>query len=251
MNKLIRFSVKGKSAAESFIAKLNIKGSEYNTTRNIGTGKSVVIPLPTSGRYSFTFTADDFKPYVVRNMDISNINSVNAALEYSAVPFSVKVISPDPKTGESIPVEAYIYIGDAIVGKTDKNGFWTANYDPGSIEGKIVLTNYITQDFKVKLLPGKGFNHEIVLLPEIVEPEIPVEPILPLIDFKETEKEKKKKEEDEKKERDRDNKKRKEKEQKPRGGDIEVIVCPNCGYINSVPAGKKLRFCVNCAKPLK
>ena len=31
----------------------------------------------------------------------------------------------------------------------------------------------------------------------------------------------------------------------------QVIVCLNCGYVNTAPAGKKLRFCVNCAKPLK
>ncbi len=31
----------------------------------------------------------------------------------------------------------------------------------------------------------------------------------------------------------------------------QVIVCLNCGYVNTAPAGKKLRFCVNCAKSLK
>jgi phenylalanyl-tRNA synthetase alpha subunit len=32
---------------------------------------------------------------------------------------------------------------------------------------------------------------------------------------------------------------------------VELIECPNCGYVNTVPAGRKLRFCVNCARPLK
>ena len=31
----------------------------------------------------------------------------------------------------------------------------------------------------------------------------------------------------------------------------QVVVCLNCGYVNTAPAGKKLRFCVNCAKSLK
>ncbi|MDR1941544.1 MAG: protein kinase [Endomicrobium sp.] len=238
MNKLIRFSVKGKSAGESFIARLNIKSAEYNTTRNIGTGKPVVIPLPTNSRYSFTFTADDFKPYVVRNMDIANINSVNASMEYAPVPFSVKVVSPDQKTGEVKPVEAYIYVGDNIVGKTDKDGLWTANYDPGTLKGKIVATNYITQDYEVRLPPGKGFNREIVLVPEIIiEPEPIVEP--------EPERPK------EKPKREREERKPKPEPRKEVDKNVEVIVCPNCGYINSVPAGRKLRFCVNCAKPLK
>ena len=35
------------------------------------------------------------------------------------------------------------------------------------------------------------------------------------------------------------------------GAEQEVIVCLNCGYVNTAPKGKKLRFCVNCAKPLK
>lgn len=32
---------------------------------------------------------------------------------------------------------------------------------------------------------------------------------------------------------------------------LNVIVCPHCSYVNNMPEGRKLRYCVNCARPLK
>ncbi|MDR2192658.1 MAG: PEGA domain-containing protein [Endomicrobium sp.] len=230
MNKLIRFSVYSKNkASESFTANLNIKSSDFNTARNISTGKTIVIPLPTTARYTFTFTAQDFKPYVIRNVDITEASAFSGLMEYDVVPLNLKVFWLD-KDGLKIPLEAYVYINEKIVGKTDKNGFWTSKYDPGSIKGKIISDKFISQDFEVILQPGKALNHELIMVPEVIElPEPP--PI------KEEPKPKPK------------SKPKPEPKQKQK--DVDVIVCPNCGYINTVPAGRKLRFCVNCAKPLK
>ena len=251
MNKIIRFSVRSKDkTTESFIANLNIKSADFNTTRSIGTGKTVLVPLPTTGKYTFTFTAQDFKPYTIRNVDISDANTFTGIMEYETVAFNLKVFFLD-RYQVKTPLEAYVYIDEKIVGKTDKNGLWTSKYDPGAVKGKIISDKYISQDFEVVLQPGKALNHEIIMVPEIIEMPEPL-PTLDLDKGEDVEKvrkqEEKRRKEEEKRRKEEEKRKQKEEKEKK---NVDVLVCPYCGYINTVPAGRKLRFCVNCAKPLK
>ena len=254
MNKIIRFSVRSKDkSSESFIANLNIKSADFNTTRSVGTGKTVLVPLPTTGKYTFTFTAQDFKPYIIRNVDIGDANAFTGVMEYEAVAFNLKVLYLD-RAGVKVPLEgAYVYIDEKIVSKTDKSGFWTNRYDPGAIKGKIIADKFISQDFEVVLQPGKGLTHEMIMVPEVIE--IPEPPPIKIVDSDKGEdaekmkKQEEKRRKEEEKRRKEEEKRKKEEEQKKKNAD--AIVCPNCGYINTVPAGRKLRFCVNCAKPLK
>ncbi len=250
MNKLISFRVRAKNnPAESFISKVTIQGKEFNTSRNVGTGKPVIVPLP-SGKYNFTFTADEFKPFVLKNMDIANITSVTADMEYAQVAFNLSVVYMD--MDKEVPVEnAYVHMYDKaedkekIVGKTDAKGLLVEKRDVGTIKGKINAKGYLSESFEVVVNPGKSFNHKVILVPEA-----PIEPLetigdLPVISTpaaaarpsripatpdqtpKPAEKPKNEQE------------------------NLTVIVCPNCGYINTVPAGRRLRFCVNCARPLR
>ncbi len=249
MNKLISFRVSSKGNKESFIARLNIQSKEFNTTKSIGTGKPIIVPLP-SGKYNFTFTADEYKPYYANNVDVADISSVNAVMEYAPVPFNLTVVSLNAEEKE-VPVEGvYIWVQDKISGKTDAKGKWTKKFNPGSLKGKFIAQGYIEQNFETTLPPGKGRNYKAVLVPEVPPEPIVEEPIIV-----ETEKERKEREKREKEARDkaeRDAKRIKKTEPaKKQQDDVKVIVCPQCGYINTVPAGRKLRFCVNCAKPLK
>jgi serine/threonine protein kinase len=258
MNKLIRFSVRSKGrASESFIAKLNIKSADFDITRNVGTGKPLVIPLPTTGRYTFTFRAQDFKPYVIANRDITEASAFAGIMEYESVSFNLKVFRLD-KEGLKLPVEAsYIYINETIVGKTDKSGFWTAKYDPGTVKGKIIADKFISQDFEVTLQPGKALDKEIVMVPEIVEiPEpspgaVDADNGEEVVNMREEERRKKREERDRREREAKEKKEKERKERREREKNVELIECPNCGYVNTVPAGRKLRFCVNCARPLR
>ncbi|MCL2390256.1 MAG: protein kinase [Endomicrobia bacterium] len=236
MNKYITFRVQSsQSRAESFVAKLKIEGKEFQTTREVGTGKPVTVPLP-SGVYKFTFTADEFEPYVRNNVDIEKINSVKAEMVYAKVPLNISVVYLNGE-GKEIPLESvFVWIDDKIAGKTNNKGAWTDTFDPGQVIGKVVAQGYIEQQFDVVLAPGRGYSHKIIMVAEAPAEETePIVVIPPAPDKPEPD--------------------------KPRTpvvtspeekeGDVQVILCPYCGYINTVPAGRKLRFCVNCAKPLK
>ncbi|MCL2485535.1 MAG: protein kinase [Endomicrobia bacterium] len=239
MNKLITFRVRSaKASSESFVAKLRIDGNEFQTTREISTGKPVTIPLP-SGIYKFTFTANEFEPFVRSNVDISNINSINAEMVYSKVPLNITVLR---KNGDKdIPIEnAFVWIDNKIAGRTNNKGVWRDVFDPGSVKGKIVATGYAEEQFSVVLAPGKGYNHKMVMVPDMpVEPITVPEAIIPPVKPEAPPKPEKPA--------------RQPKVVAPpaQKEDVQVILCPHCGYINTVPAGRKLRFCVNCAKPLK
>lgn len=244
MNKLVSFRVSSKGNRESFIARLNIQGKEFSTTKSVGTGKPIIVPLP-SGKYNFTITADEYKPYYVTGVDVAGISSVNAVLEYAPVPFNLTAVYLNAEEAE-IPVEnVYIWVQEKISGKTDAAGLWTKKFNPGPLKGKFIAQGYIEQNFETNLPPGKGRNYKVVMVPEAPPDPIIVES--PVLDPKE----------EERKRREEERKKRSEREVrrpepvKKQQDDVKVIVCPQCGYINTVPAGRKLRFCVNCAKPLK
>jgi hypothetical protein len=177
MDKIIRFSVRSKDkASESFTANLSIKSAGYNTSRSIGTGKNISAALPTGSKYTFTFTAPNFKPFVISNADISEATAFAGVMEYENVPLNLKVSWLD-RNGVSTPLVSYVYIDNTIVGKTDKNGSWTGKYYPKTLKGKIIAENFIMQEFEATLQPGKPVTREIVMIPEVIpEPDIPENP---------------------------------------------------------------------------
>ncbi|MCL2335202.1 MAG: protein kinase [Endomicrobia bacterium] len=245
MNKLISFRVRSKgNAAESFIAKLTIQGKEFNTTKSVGTGKPVIVPLP-SGRYNFTFTADDFNPYHVNDSDIANINSVTAEMTYAPVPLTLTVVSMLGDT--ETPIEGmYVQRGDStdVIGKTNAKGVWTSKFDPGVFKGKIISKDsyYIEQSFEVTLAPGTGGSKKVIMVPT-APPEPAIDTTTPVFPFSSDDPKKKKPPTTPPAQPE------KPAVTPPKGG-ATIIVCPFCGYINTVPDGRRLRFCVNCAKPL-
>jgi hypothetical protein len=241
MNKLISFRVRSKeNPSESFIAKVTIQGREFSTTKSVGTGKPIIVPLP-SGKYSFTFTSDEFKPYTLRDVDIANISNVTGNMEYAQVPFNFMVVKMDDD--KEIPLEnAYIWLDNKLAGKTDAKGTWMKKVNPGKVTGKIIVKDYDEQSFEQTAVPGKGGTAKIVMIPaEPLTPELlpPLPPTSPYPDEPTTRPPFPDSPRPPSPDPDRPKK------------DVQVIVCPHCGYINTVPAGRKLRFCVNCAKPLK
>jgi serine/threonine protein kinase len=245
MNKLISFRVRSKdNPSESFISKLTIQGKEFSTTKNVGTGKPIVVPLPTSGKYNFTFTADEFKPYFVRDVDVANISSVTGNMEYAQVALDFNIVTMEGD--KEIPLEnAYIWLENTLAGKTDSKGFWTKKVNPGKIAGKIIVKDYEEQPFEKHAAPAKGAMVKVVMIP--MEPLVPETFILPINDEPAALPQSLMLPD-----------KPITRQQPPppstspiRKDDVQVIVCPHCGYINTVPAGRRLRFCVNCAKPLK
>ena len=297
MNKNISFRVKSKdNPAESFIAKLNIQGKEFNATKSVGTGKPVIVPLP-SGNYTFTFSADEFKTYTMRDVDISAISSVTGNMEYARVPLNIRVVAMSGD--KEVPLEnAYIWLENRLVGKTDAKGYWSRDVNPGKVKGRIVVKDYEEQAFEKFASPGKGGAVKIVMV--LSEPETHIaplpDPILPAPpgtdpdpdpDPNLRERIKKLREKFSSREasalsragininddnllaehlkRNNLNIQRAHNEimknvrtapqPRPPSPNVDsapqqVIVCPHCEYINTIPRGRRLRFCVNCARPL-
>ncbi|MDR1943029.1 MAG: protein kinase [Endomicrobium sp.] len=275
MKKNISFRVKAKDSSDSFRAKLKIEGKDFNEIKNIDTGKPIIIPLP-AGEYKFVFTAENFEPYIGNDVDITKINTVNAEMVYSKIPFSIVVVSLNAN-GKEIPVRnAFIWINNKIAGKVNSKGLWKTDVDRNSIiEGKIVAQQFIEQEFKIIAKPNKKNINKIRLISEGVTDVASVN-ITELenadaFDVKEAQSKSKSvknnsktpikspnKKQPYKKSIDDEKSLQKEKTvtastSKASGSDNEVktVVCPYCGYVNTIPAGRRLRFCVNCGKPLK
>jgi hypothetical protein len=275
MKKNISFRVKAKDSSDSFSAKLKIEGKDFNEIKNIDTSKPIIIPLPI-GVYKFVFTAEIFEPYIENDVDITKINAVNAEMIYSKIPFSIVVVSLNAN-GKEIPVRnAFIWINNKIAGKVNSRGLWKTDVDRNSIiEGKIVAQKFIEQEFKITAKPNKKNINKIRLIPEgaadVTSVSITELENADAFDVKEVQSKSKpvkknnktsikspSKKQPNKKNSDNGKSLQKEKTltasaSKTSGSDNEVktLVCPYCGYVNTIPAGRRLRFCVNCGKPLK
>ncbi|MDR2818053.1 MAG: protein kinase [Endomicrobium sp.] len=275
MKKNISFRVKAKDSSDSFRAKLKIEGKDFNEIKNIDTGKPIIIPLP-AGEYKFVFTAENFEPYIENDVDITKINTVNAEMVYSKIPFSIVVVSLNAN-GKEIPVRnAFIWINNKIAGKVNSKGLWKTDVDRNSIiEGKIVAQQFIEQEFKITAKPNKKNINKIRLISEgatdVASVNITELENADAFDVKEAQSKSKpvknnnktpikspNKKQPYKKSIDNGKSLQKEKTlaastSKASGSDNEVktVVCPYCGYVNTIPAGRRLRFCVNCGKPLK
>ncbi|MDR2437438.1 MAG: protein kinase [Endomicrobium sp.] len=273
MKKNISFRLKAKDSSDFFNAELRIEGKEFNETKSISVGKPIIVPLP-PGEYKFVFTADDFEPYVKNNVDITKINSVNAEMIYSKIPFSIVVVSLDANGKETPVSNAFIWINNKISGKVNSKGLWKTEVERNAlIEGKIVAQKFIDQEFKLTAKPNKTNINKIILISEDATDitTVDVSELENADAFDNTQKVQPKNAHVKK-----DNKtstKPNIKQQvegkssikdtplqqkyfstvkkEENNNEEKTVVCPYCGYVNTIPAGRKLRFCVNCGKSLK
>ena len=258
MNKIISFKVRSKeSPNDVFLTKVKIYNKNYSTTKEISTSKPIRVPLPVDV-YNVTFFGDnDYKSANLYNIDINNTSSVVGELEYNKVVLKLNIKST--KTDKALS-NAYIWLNNKAIGRTDKTGVFESRFKPGKYEFKIVATGHEEQLYSVDLLSGRKNSMDVFM--KAIKEEQPVEPTreqsntglkinssIPSIGKNHNnniENEPKKKEPVVEKEKPKE-----EVVEDDGGAEQEVIVCLNCGYVNTAPKGKKLRFCVNCAKPLK
>ncbi len=151
------------------------------------------------------------------------------------------------------------------MGKTEAGGIFKGSLLPGKYELKVISKGFEDQVINMELT-AKGKNSMDVFVlepqPEVASSTSTVTTTAGsasnsvLVDnFKKTRKEEQPKPKRETKKEDTAKKPAKQElspEQENSSVDEQqVVVCMYCGYVNTVPKGKRLRFCVNCAKPLK
>ncbi|MDR3256539.1 MAG: protein kinase [Endomicrobium sp.] len=251
MKKIISFRVKAKNSSEFFTARLEIYGKEFEDIKEIHSNKPITISLPV-GKYKFIFSADYFEPYIRNDVNVEEISSVNAEMIYSKVPLIISVVYVNEASKE-VPINnAFIWIDNKIVGRTNKKGVWKDKVIRGAaIKGKIVANNFIEQQFNIIVSTSSNVNKIILISKSMPSPvEKDATAIESINSFLLKVKDDKKNNEGE------ENKssvalKETPKKNTSSNNSVREIVCPYCGYVNVIPAGKKLRFCVNCAKPLK
>jgi serine/threonine-protein kinase len=256
MKRIVSFRVKAKDSLDFFRANLKIEGKDFEETIDITTNKPIAIPL-SLGNYNFTFTADRFEPYIKNNVNIEEINSINAEMIYARVPISI-IVSYIDKSGIETPIEnAFIWINNKIVGKTDSFGVWKDRVNKRStLQGKVVAQGFVERQFKFIALPGSNNVNKITLISKSIVDDGAVDvnflkktnPYTYNTNTVKSDKNKKVKPSGETNAISSDsdienwiNKK----------DSVKEVVCSNCGYVNVIPPGRKLRFCINCGKPLK
>jgi hypothetical protein len=250
MNKIVSFKIRSKdNPHDTFLTKVTVSNSDFKITKDISTSKPIRIPLPVAV-YDVTFHGDnEYKSCRLRGVDINNTSAVVGEMEYSKVALSLKI--KDKK--DRILPNSFIWLNKKMIGKTDKSGLYKENFKPGKYEFKIVAKGFKEQVVTIDLLAGKKNAMDIIMIPEVQEEKsTSPETYIP----------EKTKYNDENTEKSNSNYNEEpvkpvteKKIQKEEDDDVttenQVVVCLNCGYVNTAPAGKKLRFCVNCAKPLK
>ena len=196
-------------------------------------------------------------------MDINNTSAVVGELEYLKVALALK--ATDSKTANPLS-GAYVWLDKKMIGKTDKTGVYNGSFKPGKYEFKLVAKGYKEQISSVEVLSGKKSELQVIMEPEAAdESVIPVDASAYIpsqtsenADISDSIEPTKDKVSGKKSKKDKKKAKETPKVTTPVPDDDEemttenqVVVCLNCGYVNTAPAGKKLRFCVNCAKSLK
>ncbi|MDR1417730.1 MAG: hypothetical protein LBI80_00990 [Endomicrobium sp.] len=133
------------------------------------------------------------------------------------------------------------------MGETNIEGEWEYKVVKSkTIKGKIVAKGFITQNFNVSPIIGSDNIKKITL---ISKTSLPIDEDGASISKTrvKTTKENLTREQG-KKDKSLDQKTNKITTKKD---EEQIIVCSYCGYANVIPKGRKLRFCLNCAKPLK
>ncbi|MBQ3833897.1 MAG: serine/threonine protein kinase [Elusimicrobia bacterium] len=250
LNKIITFRVRSKEEPDAtFLTTVSIYNKNFRIKKEISTTKPVKIPLPVD-KYNVVFNGDEeYKSHTLYDVDISKTSTVLGVLEYANVGLNIKVKSST--TGNPL-ANVFVWQDKKILGKTDENGVFKSKFKPGSYSFRVIAKKYIEQAVNVDLISGRENTKEILLVPEVTEvketkPVVqktePEPQLLGAITTSEEDDHSHDKASKEyKKIKDNDN---------GSGKEQQVVVCLNCGYVNTAPAGKKLRFCVNCAKPLK
>ncbi|MDD2524366.1 MAG: serine/threonine-protein kinase [Endomicrobiia bacterium] len=258
MNKIISFRVKSKeNPNDTFITKVIISNKDYSVTKDISTSKSIRIALPT-GVYNVVFQGDnEYKSCKLQNVDINDTSAVVGELEYLKVALQLKTKSKE--TNEVLP-NTYVWLDKKLIGKTDTKGLFKETFKPGKYEFKLIAKDYLEQIVTIDLLSGRKNTTEIIMVadkPDIIvstatasslmETQLSSDQQQRYVDTTKPVVKQKVKKPVVEKEQAKEN----EEIDEDTSGEQQVVVCLNCGYVNTAPKGKKLRFCVNCAKPLK
>ena len=274
MDKIVTFNVRSKNRPNaSFGTTVKISNDNFNVTKEVSSVKPLKIALPVE-QYDVLFLGTkEYKPVSMR-VDINNTSSVEGVMEYAKVPvtFTVK----DSSSSVVLP-NTFVWMGKTLLGKTDKQGLFKTTFLPGKYDFNFINKDYEQKPMSINVNPGgkQNFNVDMKLI--VFEPE--PQPIIDDVSVdtntvkgndipedlssveKETAADKAKKAKEEAKAKKiaeakakAEEKKRKKQQAQAETEDSEeqqVIVCPHCGYVNTAPISRKLRFCVNCAKPLK
>lgn len=244
LNKIVTFRVRSKEEPDAtFLTSVSIYNKNFSIKKDISTTKPVKIPLPVDV-YNVVFHGDEeYKSHTLMDVDINKTSTVLGVLEYANVGLTFKVRS---KATNEVLQNAFIWQDKKILGKTDDRGSFKTNFKPGKYKFRVIAKNFVEQSVSVDLISGRNNIKEVSLVPEVVEekqsqPAVQKEtPLLGAITSSGDANTAK------------DNKTVKENKSNDYStNEQQVVVCLNCGYVNTAPAGKKLRFCINCAKPLK
>ena len=261
MNKIVSFRVLSKNELnDTFVTYVSIFNKYFNIKRKISTDKPIKIALPVD-TYDIAFVGNNkYKTHNIHNLNIEKTDIVVGRLEYSKVLLTLNVISEID--GNCIE-RAFVWLNNKNIGKTDGKGSFKYQFYPGKYEFKVVAKDHKEQTIAVNLLPGKNSSVDIIMTSNIIKeqnksnnfyeniPSAPIDErysnddavydIKKNMDIEKNEKNRKKDNENvyEEVENREDNSTKK-----------QIVVCLNCGYVNTVPVGKKIRFCLNCAKTL-
>ena len=278
MNKFVTFIVKSKTNPNAPVTTtVKISNKDTDISENVSSSKPFRVALPI-GEYDVLFSGtNEYKPFSTK-IDISNTNSVTAHMEY--IKMAVVLTAKDSVTNKVLP-ETFVWMGKTLLGKTDKKGTLKATLIPGKYDLNFINKEYEQQPVKISVTPGKKLNYDVAM--NLIKPkedtptntdvntndtadspkeEIPAEDnSLKEEDEAKNEREAKRKAKEEAKAKAKAKaaakaaeKKKKQQEEEAAEEDNEeqqIVVCPHCGYVNTAPISRKLRFCVNCAKPLK
>ncbi|MCL2389232.1 MAG: protein kinase [Elusimicrobia bacterium] len=243
MNRLLTFRVRSRqNPSEAFVAQLNITGQDFSVTQQITTGQPLRIPVP-SGIYDITFSTTDgnFRPRVMRNVNVANITNILGELD--TAPGNVEFVITNQ---DGAPVEgAFVWINNVLEGRTDNLGVWSrTDVNAGGLSGNIVARGFSDQPFQIYVRPGRDNVSRITLEPEAAEetgvdvPPVVTPPVTPPAPATRPP-------------TPTPPRPRPTPTPAPEPAERQVIVCQNCGYVNVAPAGRRLRFCVNCARALR
>jgi serine/threonine protein kinase len=208
--------------------------------REISANKPLSLSLPI-GIYKFTFFAEGFEPFVKDDVDIEKINSVSVELSAAKIPLKLKV-SYINKNGKRVPVYgAAVWVNGVMLGKTNQKGDWDYKFAKSKVvKGKIIAKGFVTQNFTVSLTSGNANVNKITLISK--KDSLPINENADVV-----------------KERVKQAGKSRHNKQLDKKAAVttttkdgeRTVVCSYCGYVNVIPKGRKLRFCLNCGKPLK
>lgn len=266
MDKIVSFRVLSKNKLDdTFVTYVTISNKHFNIKRKISTDKPIKIALPVD-TYDIAFVGNSkYKTHSIRNLNIENTDIIVGRLEYSKVLLTLNVIS---EIDGNYIKKSFIWFNNKNIGETDNKGSFRYKFYPGKYELKVVAKNHKEQTIVVNLLPGKNSSVDIIMSPtnmikekqnnnnaykgistltdeKYLNYDATINDVQKNMDIEKYEKNRKKDNY-----KDNDNVYEKVENKENNSKEEQILVCLSCGYVNKVPVGKKLRFCLNCAKTL-